>query len=114
MENLMKKVHAGEQTLIAAELDPEKGIEVCAPEEWVKKNLTNKQWWTEKHYWNISCDTCEHNLNGICAGGYYGKPVSEIKKDRPNGCQEWGIDLDNFSRDDRLLRAAGATLDWDW
>lgn len=50
----------------------------------------------------------------MCAGGYYGQPVSEIKKDHSNGCQEWGIDPDNFSRDDRLLRAAGATLEWDW
>ena len=84
----------------------------CAPAEWVKENLTNREWWTEKHYWNISCDTCEHNSNGMCADGYYGQPVSEIKKDHPNGCQEWGIDLENFSRDDRILRAAGAELDW--
>ena len=51
------------------------------------------------------CDTCEFKFygdDGICAGygkiseneNTYGKPIKEVKKIFPNGCEDWGISLE--------------------
>lgn len=82
-----------------------------APAEWVQKNLKNREWWTDEHYWNICCDTCEFNCSGRCGGKFYHQQISEIKKEHPEGCKAWGIALDPFCDTLEQLEAAGARLD---
>ena len=50
-----------------------------------------------------SCDTCEfqfYGKNGICAGKEYGKPMKEVKKIHPNGCEEWGISFEAYCKEE--------------
>lgn len=44
-----------------------------------------------------SCDICEFNM-GVCAGrsDIYGKPIDEVKKSYPDGCDEFEISFSEF------------------
>lgn len=65
-----------------------------APAEWYERNRTNPDWWRKENYWNVSCKTCEFNIDGHCAGSCYGKPVSELPPEYAKECKEWGISFD--------------------
>lgn len=59
----------------------------------------------------MNCSTCEFNFGDICAGhgtrtdnkkDTYGMPVSETKLMFKDGCDDYGISLDAFIRQEKL------------
>jgi hypothetical protein len=59
----------------------------------------------------INCSTCEFNFGNVCAGhgirtdngqDTYGMPMEEVDKMFPNGCDDYGISLDDFIEQEKL------------
>ena len=58
-----------------------------------------------------NCSSCEYNFGGVCAGrgtrkdngeDTYGMPIEEAYKMFPDSCDDYGISLDSFIKQEKI------------
>lgn len=59
----------------------------------------------------MNCSTCEFNFGDVCAGhgtradngeDIYGMPIKEVEAMFENGCNDYGISLEAFIRQEKI------------